>query len=68
MQNDWENFLSGIETLMDQLLSSVRHEEKVMKYEMAIQKSANEKLAKEVTTYKTFNTFMRCFSRLLMHS
>lgn len=55
MQSDWENFLSGIEALIGHLLSSVRHEEKVMKYEMAIQKSANEKLVKEVITSHTFS-------------
>ncbi|KAH9286628.1 hypothetical protein ECG_00606 [Echinococcus granulosus] len=52
MEKEWERFLDGIETLLDHLVSSVRHEEKVMKYEMAIQKTANEKLAHELKADK----------------
>lgn len=51
MENEWESFLDGIESLIDRLISSVRHEEKVMKYEMSIQKTANEKLVQEVISY-----------------
>ncbi|VDM32586.1 unnamed protein product [Hydatigera taeniaeformis] len=52
MEKEWESFLDGIESLIDRLVSSVRHEEKVMKYEMAIQKSANEKLVQELKVDK----------------
>ncbi|KAL5111928.1 hypothetical protein TcWFU_004248 [Taenia crassiceps] len=52
MENEWESFLDGIESLVERLISSVRHEEKVMKYEMAIQKTANEKLVRELKVDK----------------
>uniref|UniRef100_A0A158R886 Coiled-coil domain-containing protein 170 n=1 Tax=Taenia asiatica TaxID=60517 RepID=A0A158R886_TAEAS len=52
MENEWESFLDGIGSLIDRLIGSVRHEEKVMKYEMAIQKTANEKLVQELKVDK----------------